>query len=515
MTTQKPRRAYMGAWTLTLAAALLCACGSAPVPQSPEGISLNQAIRQAAAHVESQLPPETKLALLNFNSPTEAFSRYALDELAAVFVANGRLLIVDRTDIDLIRAETAFQLSGEVNDESAQSIGKMLGAQSILSGSLTELGGVYRFMVKVLNVETARVQALFPLDLLPDSRAEALLGTAAPAQTAPLQTTAPRTMAPETTPPQTTQQQNAPQPQSAQQPAAAPPSVAAPPNSIAPAEPVENYPPELDLRMAELSALPSATDAAALIEQRNAWAALLQYVETHYREHPEFAIVYEPSIVQGNINYNRGTVLAKVAVQLTPLSGYQKAVTAVKAALDKTGRSAEWGWENWPGSISFVGSGNMGTTYFINYENIFNPQMIGPTTGGTRANFIDENIGRRYRNNNNIGNHDLYSFGKIVTVRAALLNQNNEVIAQGEQRLRFAVAYRETWAIGLGSRAPRPTHIITFSPMAIPEWFVFSDIKASDLSGGAVFKIISIDNVVLDSKSGDYIRISTETINEG
>jgi len=43
--------------------------------------------------------------------------------------------VVDRQQLDLIRAELNFQMSGEVSDESAQSIGQMLGVQSIMSGT--------------------------------------------------------------------------------------------------------------------------------------------------------------------------------------------------------------------------------------------------------------------------------------------------------------------------------------------------------------------------------------------
>jgi hypothetical protein len=472
MTTGKIYRVLTLAGTLVFAAALLCACGSSP-DQQQEGTPLSQVIGEAAVRVEKSLPAGTKLALLNFNAPSETFSRYALDELAAIFVANDNLVIVDRKDIDLLRGETQFQLSGEVSDESAQSIGQMLGAQSILSGSLTELGGVYRFIVKVLNVETARVEVLFPQDLRLDDRVAALLGIVL-AKTQTRAGSARRTSA-------------VPQ--------------------------LENYPPELERRLTELSALPAAREAVALIEQHNVWVTLLQYLETWYKERPEFAIVYDPVFVQGNINYNMGTVTAKFAVSLTPLSGYRKAITDVRNALDKTGRSGEWGWENWPGVINFFDSGSMRSTYFINYEGIFNPQMIGPTTGGTWASFLDTNIRRRYRQSNFIiDSHDLQTFGKIIVVRAALLNENDEVIGRGEQRLRFAVAYRETWATGLGSNAPRPKNGITFSPMAIPEWFVFSGIKASDLSGKVTFKIISIDGVALDSKDSDYIRISEEAI---
>jgi hypothetical protein len=359
-------------------------------------------------------------------------------------------------------------------------------------------------MVKALNVETARVEVLFPQDLRPDDRVAALLGTA------PAQTTSPQIPAGSAR-----QTSAAPQTTAAPQTSAVPQTTAAAPaRQPAAAAQLENYPPELDRRLAELSALPAVTEAAALIEQRNAWVALLQYIETWYKEHPEFAVVYDPALVQEKIDYNRGTVTIKIAVSLTPLSGYEKAMAAVKTALEKTGRSGEWGWETWPGSINFFGSGSMRSMYFINCEGIL--QTTGSTTISTGAGLIGGNTARRYRENNFIPNsHDLTSFGKNVVVRAVLLDENGEVIGRGERNLRFVVAYRETWATGLGSSAPRPKNGITFSPMAIPEWFVFSGVKASDLSNAVTFKIISIDGVALDSKDSDYIRISEGTTNKG
>jgi hypothetical protein len=52
-----------------------------------------------------------------------------------------------------------------VSDDSAQAIGRQLGAQAIVTGSLTNLGDVYRFRVKVINVETARIEAQFSYNL--------------------------------------------------------------------------------------------------------------------------------------------------------------------------------------------------------------------------------------------------------------------------------------------------------------------------------------------------------------
>ena len=216
--------------------------------------------------------------------------------------------------------------------------------------------------------------------------------------------------------------------------------------------------------------------------------------------------------MQGDIDYNRATVTARVAVQLTPLSGYRKAMAAVIAALHKTGKSVEWGWGTWPGEIEFRGAGAMRATYFINYENIFNPQMPGPTTGGTRSEFLVADIGRRYREQHFIDS-EIAAFGKVVTVRAVLQNEQGEAIARAEQRLRFAVAYRDSVAAaGPGSARPRPSTGIIFAPLAIPEWFIFHGVKAADLSGSTAFRVISIDGVPLASHAGDYVVIRTETI---
>jgi hypothetical protein len=51
-----------------------------------------------------------------------------------------------------------FQLSGEVSDETAQSIGKMLGAQTVISGNIATVGNFYRLGIRAIKVETAEIQ---------------------------------------------------------------------------------------------------------------------------------------------------------------------------------------------------------------------------------------------------------------------------------------------------------------------------------------------------------------------
>jgi TolB-like protein len=164
---------------------------------------LDSVIDEAAKSIEVALPQGTKLAVLNFTSGSETFSDYVIEELTGVLVTGRKVTIVDRRELALIREEMNLQMSGDVSDDSARAIGKQLGAQSIVSGSLTNLGTYFRFRIKVINVETAEIQIQSSFNLQNDKQAAFLLETApatavtpantsTTAQTAPAATT--RTM---------------------------------------------------------------------------------------------------------------------------------------------------------------------------------------------------------------------------------------------------------------------------------------------------------------------------------
>jgi hypothetical protein len=59
--------------------------------------------------------------------------------------------------LDKIRTEQNFQLSGEVDDRSAVSIGKILGANIVITGSISGLGTSQRITIKALDVQTAQI----------------------------------------------------------------------------------------------------------------------------------------------------------------------------------------------------------------------------------------------------------------------------------------------------------------------------------------------------------------------
>jgi TolB-like protein len=151
-----------------------CAGGAKPAAGSGD-MSLDQAIAEAAVRIDERIASGSKIAPINFSSSSDKFSSYVLDELTANLVDSGKLTVVDRKEIDLIRDEFKFQFSGEVGDDSMQDLGRMLGAQSIISGSLTDMGGFYRIVIRVLNVQNASVEVQYRANIVNDTIVAALL----------------------------------------------------------------------------------------------------------------------------------------------------------------------------------------------------------------------------------------------------------------------------------------------------------------------------------------------------
>lgn len=183
----KTKNILFGAF-IGLLAFLLFDCASTPAQSAGTntsavrtttqvGMDLDVAIKEAATQMESRIPAGTMIALVSVASPSNAFSTQVLTRLESALVSNGKLVVVDRANLDKVRAEQGFQLSGEVDDESAKSIGKLLGAGAIVTGSLTDLGDVYSLALKSINIETATVAMSYLADLTKTQRIETLLST--------------------------------------------------------------------------------------------------------------------------------------------------------------------------------------------------------------------------------------------------------------------------------------------------------------------------------------------------
>ena len=100
------------------------------------GISLAEAIEQSAEKIAGDLPAGSRVAIVAWESPSAGLSDYIMEELTGALVDRD-MEVADRQNLEYVYRELDLQMSGDVSDESARSIGKFLGADMVITGQLT------------------------------------------------------------------------------------------------------------------------------------------------------------------------------------------------------------------------------------------------------------------------------------------------------------------------------------------------------------------------------------------
>ncbi|MDR1278331.1 MAG: CsgG/HfaB family protein, partial [Treponema sp.] len=139
---------------------LSCLAGAAFAQQR---LPLDAALGNAVSYLSGTLPRNTGLLALKLGAPSDALSDYASDIFTARLLASGAFILAERDSAVLrsIETESAYQLSGNVDDDSMASIGHQSGARVLVSGSIARLGTEYRLTVKAASIEKAEVLAVY------------------------------------------------------------------------------------------------------------------------------------------------------------------------------------------------------------------------------------------------------------------------------------------------------------------------------------------------------------------
>ncbi|MDR1147172.1 MAG: CsgG/HfaB family protein [Spirochaetaceae bacterium] len=117
------------------------------------------AMNNAAEVIMGSLQRNSKIAIVNVSSADRNLSEFVAGELEYIIV-NNRFTVVDRSELDRIRREQNFQLSGDVDDNTIVSIGKFAGADVVITGAITGTDATRRLRLRALNTQTAQVIAV-------------------------------------------------------------------------------------------------------------------------------------------------------------------------------------------------------------------------------------------------------------------------------------------------------------------------------------------------------------------
>ncbi len=97
------------------------------------------------------------------------------DRLRSEMVALGAFTVVERGQMEMILSEQGFQQTGCTSAECAVEVGKMLGVQAMVTGSIGKLGAMYTVDVRMFDVSTGQIGRISKRDVR--GEVEELLGT--------------------------------------------------------------------------------------------------------------------------------------------------------------------------------------------------------------------------------------------------------------------------------------------------------------------------------------------------
>jgi hypothetical protein len=167
------------------------------------------------------------------------------------------------------------------------------------------------------------------------------------------------------------------------------------------------------------------------ILRRNEWMKILTEANTFFNDHLPCEIIYDPTLKQGNVNYQEECVDLSFKMVVKPSDGL-KVVQDIRNGLFETGKIREWGFELWP----------MTSTTFVDakIESAHNlpgqPSTIDRSDGAFwfRSRTESESgIGSGYgivKSDFTGGNRD---YGKAIFVEVELINENNKILATAQR----------------------------------------------------------------------------------
>jgi len=129
--------------------------GTPPVAHRVDG-----ALNNAVGTLVNTIPQGSTIAILNVHSNDLSTAEFIMVGLEYRLFTSRRFVIVDRIRLDQIRLEQHLHISGEVDDASAVSIGQILGASIVITGSIGDdaMGGW--LVLRALDVQTGQVMAM-------------------------------------------------------------------------------------------------------------------------------------------------------------------------------------------------------------------------------------------------------------------------------------------------------------------------------------------------------------------
>lgn len=134
-----------------------------PANTTPQ-ISLEQRLSELSKEISDELTgnQKTTVAIAEFvdlDGRVTGFGKFLAEELVTRLYKTKKLKVIERQRLDKVIAEQKLSLTEIIEASSAKRIGRILGVDAIVAGTISELGNNFRINARIINTETGELLA--------------------------------------------------------------------------------------------------------------------------------------------------------------------------------------------------------------------------------------------------------------------------------------------------------------------------------------------------------------------
>jgi hypothetical protein len=114
------------------------------------------ALERASEELAGNFTARSRLAIVYITAEDRSLTDFIAGELEHILRRQG-FIIIDRSELDRVRAEQRFGTSGEVDDSTAARIGNIAGANVVITGRVDGEGSLRRLRLRALETSSGQV----------------------------------------------------------------------------------------------------------------------------------------------------------------------------------------------------------------------------------------------------------------------------------------------------------------------------------------------------------------------
>ena len=153
-------------YSLIIMVAFLCII-CAPHSSTFAASNLEEGIKELAQQISNNMikTGKKKIAVVEFSDldgMITAFGQHLAEELITelFLISPGQFEVVERRQLMKVLSEQRLTMSGLLDAKAMESVGKILGIEAIVTGSMTDLESNIKINARMIGIETARVFAV-------------------------------------------------------------------------------------------------------------------------------------------------------------------------------------------------------------------------------------------------------------------------------------------------------------------------------------------------------------------